>query len=61
MRIGQVKCQVQGYTSLILETGYQMTAAIALYKHLGFNSIPNFGPYKDMTESVCMEKNISID
>ncbi len=49
-----------GYNKLILETGYLLTASIGLYKSIGFKIIPNYAQYKDIPESVCMEKTINI-
>ena len=46
----------QGYKKLILETGKPLVAAIKLYKAMGYYTIPNYGQYKDMTASTCMEK-----
>jgi putative acetyltransferase len=46
----------QGYTRLILETGCLLEAAVQLYTQLGFRRIPNYGPYRCMTDSICMEK-----
>ena len=38
--------------------GYLNGEAIALYKKCGYQSIENYGPYKDLENSVCMEKTI---
>lgn len=48
----------KGYTSLILESGEPLAAAMALYKHSGYEVIPNYGQYKDMTDSICMKKDL---
>lgn len=45
-----------GYDSIILETGALLEEACAVYKKLGFEIIPNYGPYVNMPESLCMEK-----
>lgn len=45
-----------GYNKLILETGNLLTASVGLYKSIGFKIIPNYAQYKDIPESVCMEK-----
>lgn len=47
------------YTRCILETGKRQPEAIALYKKNGYQQIPNYGPYKDVENSVCFEKNVS--
>jgi GNAT superfamily N-acetyltransferase len=36
-----------GRTRLVLETGNRQPEAIALYRKLGYEQIPNFGYYKD--------------
>lgn len=48
----------KGYTKLILETGAPLVEAHALYKKLGFQMIDNYGQYKDMKGSICMQKEI---
>jgi len=40
----------------ILETGKRQPEAIALYKKNGYISIPNFGQYINVDNSVCFEK-----
>lgn len=54
----QTAAKQQGYTALVLETGKELPGAIKLYADLGFYTIPNYGPYVDMAESVCMKKDI---
>ncbi len=33
-------------------------AAMALYRHLGYRVVPNYGPYEDMPDSVYMKKKL---
>ena len=47
-----------GYRRMLLETGEKLSGAIALYAKLGFERIPNYGPYVDMPESICMAREI---
>ncbi|MDY2812422.1 MAG: GNAT family N-acetyltransferase [Dorea sp.] len=47
-----------GYQRVLLETGEKLTESVALYKKLGFERIPNYGPYESMPESLCMAKDI---
>lgn len=47
-----------GYTTAILETGKRQHEAIGLYQKAGYKIIPNYGQYKDMENSVCMQKSI---
>jgi len=46
----------QGYESLILETSKLLESAHKMYLNLGFEVIPNYGPYKEMDGSLCMQK-----
>ncbi len=45
-----------GYTRCILETGKKQPEAIRLYQKSGYATIPNYGPYEQVENSVCMEK-----
>ncbi|MFA6857099.1 MAG: GNAT family N-acetyltransferase [Treponema sp.] len=47
-----------GYSQMILETGEPLTAAMSLYRNLGYSVIPNYGQYRDMKNSICMEKKL---
>ncbi len=47
-----------GYKKMVLETGELLTESCAVYKKLGFQVIPNYGPYEDMPESLCMAKDL---
>ena len=46
-----------GYKKMVLETGELLAESCAVYKKLGFQVIPNYGPYEDMPESLCMAKD----
>ena len=50
-----------GYTHMILETGEFLEASVRLYSRYGFERIPNYGAYIDMTESLCMGRSIEED
>jgi GNAT superfamily N-acetyltransferase len=43
----------------VLETGSKQPEAIHLYKKSGYIVIENYGPYKNMPQSVCMQKKLS--
>ena len=43
-------------TNCRLETGVLQPEAIRLYEKAGYKRIENYGPYKGLEESVCMEK-----
>lgn len=47
-----------GYNRMILETGELLAESCAVYRKLGFQVIPNYGPYLDMPESLCMAKDL---
>lgn len=46
----------EGCTRAILETGMPHFEAIWLYKKSGYRITENYGPYKNLPNSVCMEK-----
>lgn len=50
-----------GYKKCILETGKKQPEAIRLYEKNGYKSIPNYGQYSGVENSVCYEKVISIE
>lgn len=47
-----------GYKRMILETGELLAESCAVYKKLGFEIIPNYEPYVNMPESLCMAKKL---
>lgn len=47
-----------GYKRAVLETGELLAESCAVYKKLGFKVIPNYGPYVNMPESLCMAKDL---
>jgi putative acetyltransferase len=49
----------QGFTRLLLETGYRQLPAMKLYESYGFCRIAPFGQYMDDPTSVCYEKLIN--
>ena len=46
------------YTYIILETGKKQPEAISLYQKSGYTIIPNYPPYEEMDNSVCMKKTL---
>jgi GNAT superfamily N-acetyltransferase len=46
----------EGFVQAKLETGINQPEAIAAYEKSGYSRIPNFGPYVNMAESICMMK-----
>ncbi len=49
-----------GFEACVLETGKKQPEAIALYLKNGFSIIPNYGQYKYVENSVCMQKKIVV-
>ena len=43
----------------VLETGTQQIEAIQLYMKSGYVVMENYGPYKNMPESICMQKRLA--
>jgi GNAT superfamily N-acetyltransferase len=54
----EVKAKADGFTRMILETGIKMNSAIGLYTSCGYQKINNYGSYKELSDSVCMSKNL---
>jgi putative acetyltransferase len=48
----------KNYKYAILETSIHFTTARNLYTANGYGVIPNYGPYTDLPESVCMRKQL---
>ena len=46
------------YRYAVLETSIHFTTARNLYASNGYTVIPNYGPYADLPESVCMKKEL---
>ena len=44
------------YKKCVLETGKRQPEAVALYRKHGYVSIPNYGQYIGMENSICFEK-----
>lgn len=47
-----------GYIHCVLETGKRQPEAINLYKKYGYTSIPNYGQYKGIKNSLCFRKQV---
>ena len=56
MKLLEQKAKDKGYHKFILESGEPLVSAMGLYRKIGYQVIPNFGQYKEMDDSVCMEK-----
>ena len=58
MKMLEERARKNGYKYFILESGESIVAAMALYRKIGYNVIPNYGQYADMDDSVCMKKKL---
>lgn len=52
--------QENDFRQCILETGFNQPEAIALYRKSGYTQMPNYGPYQEVTGSICMKKSLPI-
>lgn len=50
----------ENFTQSKLETGINQPEAIAVYKRLEYKPIPNYPPYEDNVESICMAKPLQM-
>ncbi len=48
------------FEKCILETGKMQPEAIALYKKCNYLIMPNYGQYKNVSNSICFEKLLNI-
>ncbi len=51
----------ENYRFAVLETGKKQREAIRLYQKSGYELIENYGQYKDVENSVCMQKTFTFD
>lgn len=54
----EAEAKMKGFHWCILETGELLEAACHVYRKAGYQVIPNYGPYADMPDSVCMSRKI---
>jgi len=47
-----------GATRIVLETGTKQPEEVGLYRAIGYSVVPNFGPWADSQESICMIKDL---
>ena len=50
----------QGHTTVCLETGTYLPAAIGLYRSCGYQPVPVYGEYIDNPYSVCFAKRLPV-
>ncbi|CAN5666416.1 GNAT family N-acetyltransferase [soil metagenome] len=46
------------FSECVLETGLKQPEAVRLYQKSGYETIPNYGQYEGIENSVCMRKSI---
>lgn len=56
MELLEKKAKDKGYNKFILESGEPLINAMRLYRKIGYYVIPNFGQYKELVNSICLEK-----
>ena len=55
----EMMATAKGFRSAILETGVLQPEAIQMYSKAGFGIIPNYDPYRESPNSVCMRKQLA--
>lgn len=50
-----------GFDFAVLETGKKQPEAIRLYKKSGYETIPNYGQYAGIENSICMKKRLALE
>lgn len=53
-----LQAEKMSFQRMILETGVFLSASVCLYQQYGFEETENYGPYRDMPESLCMGRDI---
>jgi GNAT superfamily N-acetyltransferase len=49
----------KGFQYSVLETSIHFDTACRLYNTSGYSTIPNYGPYAGLADSVCMKKTLN--
>jgi putative acetyltransferase len=50
-----------GFSYTVLETGAKQVEALSLYPKAGYQSIPKYGPYVDLPDSICFRKSLKLN
>jgi len=56
MSLLEKRAKQRGFHKLVLESGAPLVEAMGLYYKMGYAIMENYGQYKDMEESICMQK-----
>lgn len=59
MQTLETAAKEEGFSRLVLESGEPLKESLSLYLKLGYAIIENYGPYSEMSESICMAKQIA--
>jgi GNAT superfamily N-acetyltransferase len=54
----EIWAKESGYHHAILETGIRQVEAVQFYTKCGYTVIVNYGPYKNMKNSICYKKDL---
>ncbi|WP_044399135.1 GNAT family N-acetyltransferase [Lacinutrix sp. Hel_I_90] len=54
----EIWAKERGYRYAVLETGTRQVEAVQFYKKCGYTIITNYGPYKNMKNSICYKKDL---
>ena len=54
----EMEAKKAGYQRCILETGDRQVEAVKFYHKVGYQRIPNYGQYAEVTGSNCFEKHL---
>jgi GNAT superfamily N-acetyltransferase len=55
----EIWAKSEGFRISKLETGFNQPEAISVYRRSNYEVIPNYPPYTNMTESMCMAKELA--
>lgn len=59
MSVAEAAAREAGASRIILETGERQPEALGLYASLGYDVIPNYGPWACAEDSICMAKDLA--
>ncbi|MBP2651916.1 MAG: GCN5-related N-acetyltransferase [Firmicutes bacterium] len=56
MSLLEKRALTKGFCKLLLESGAPLVEAMGLYQQIGYSVIEKYGQYKDLQESICLQK-----
>ncbi|HEX3385659.1 MAG TPA: GNAT family N-acetyltransferase [Mucilaginibacter sp.] len=54
----EIWAKEEGYNEVVTETAKKLDESISFLKNRGYHSVPKYGPYVDMENSVCFGKKV---